>query len=140
MTISIDTNVIAALWNPDHVSNSNAVRMLEWTRAQGNLVISGPTYSELMAGPLRDEASLDMFCAETGIAVDWIIEERIWRAAGAAYRGYAYRRKSSTGNPPRRIAADFLIGAHALVRGYSLLTLDRKHFEAAYPTLPLIAI
>jgi predicted nucleic acid-binding protein len=140
MTTAIDSNVIAALWNLGHASNANAVRMLAWARAQGKLVISGPTYSELMAGPLRDEATLDMFCNETGIAVDWILEEKIWRAAGAAYRGFAYRRKSSGSEPPRRILADFLIGAHALVRGYSLLTLDQKHYAAAFPTLPLIAI
>jgi predicted nucleic acid-binding protein len=138
MTTSIDSNVIAALWHPSHISNRDAVRVLGRARARGKLVVCAPVYSELMAGPLRDEASLDLFFSETGIAVDWVIEEEIWRESGKAYRGFAHRRKRSGGDVPRRILADFVIGAHALVRGCSLLTLDGKHYKAAFPTLPVL--
>jgi predicted nucleic acid-binding protein len=139
MTTSIDSNVIAALWNRDHVSNANAVRMLGQSRAQGSLVVSGPVYSELMAGPLRDEASLDMFFKDTGIEVDWGAEEKIWREAGRAYQAYVQRRKISRGGDARRIFADFLIGAHALVRGYNMLTMNGEDFATAFPKLRIIA-
>ena len=59
MTISIDSNVIAALWNPADRLNAEAGRMLGWARLQGMLVLAGPAYSELRAGPLREEAALD---------------------------------------------------------------------------------
>lgn len=140
MTTSIDSNAIAALWNNGDPLNEIAIRILGEARMQGMLVVSAPVYSEVMAGPLRDEASLDMFFADTGIEIDWVLEEEIWREAGRAYRGYTRRRKSSGGDAPRRILADFLIGAHALVRGYSLLTVDYRHFAAAFPTLTIIRV
>ena len=65
-----------------------------------------PSYRET---PNRSEAELDKFFAETGILVDWNLEEGIWRGAGKAYRGYVQRRRSSSSAIPRRILADFLI-------------------------------
>jgi predicted nucleic acid-binding protein len=103
-------------------------------------MVSGPVYSELMAGPLRDEASLDLFFADTGIKIDWTMDEEIWRVAGRAYDGHTLRRKKSGSGPPRRILADFLIGAHALVRDYSLLTIDYEHYEIAFPALRIIPV
>ena len=41
---------------------------------------------------------------------------------------------------PRRILADFLIGAHALQNGYGLLTLDERFFHAAFPHLSLMKV
>jgi predicted nucleic acid-binding protein len=140
MTISIDSNVIAALWNKDDPLNVTALQILRNLPGHEKLVASGPVYSELMAGPLRDETCLDLFFADTGIEIDWTIEEAIWREAGKAYLGYTDRRKSRDGKSPRRILADFVIGAHALVRGYSLLTIDYRHYAAAFPTLPTISV
>ena len=140
MTISIDANVISAVWNPEDVMNVVATEALGKLLGTDRLLISGVVYAELMAGPLRDEATLDHFLADTGIEVDWVLEEAIWREAGRAYTGFALRRKSSGSEPPRRILADFLIGAHALVRGYSLISIDYRHFAAAFPTLNVIAV
>jgi predicted nucleic acid-binding protein len=41
---------------------------------------------------------------------------------------------------PRRILADFLIGAHACERGYRLLTLDDRLYRAAFPDLALVRV
>jgi hypothetical protein len=138
MTISIDTNVIAALWNDEDPFNAVAVKMLGHARTEGKLVIPAPVYSELMAGPLRDEAALDSFFSVTDIAVEWTVGEEIWREAGRVYRGYAQRRNRSGGQLPRRILTDFLIGAHALSRGYALLTFDRRLYAAAFPKLKIL--
>jgi predicted nucleic acid-binding protein len=140
MTISIDSNVISALWNKDHSMNTAAVKALSKLSAHERLVVSGPVYSELMAGPLRNEDSLDMFLDDTGIAVDWAMEEEIWREAGRAYLRYVRRRKTSRGGDARRILTDFLIGAHALVRGHKVLTLDSEDFATAFPTLPIVKL
>ena len=43
-------------------------------------------------------------------------------------------------SPPRRILADFLIGAHALDRGASLATMDEEHYRTAFPKLDLITL
>jgi predicted nucleic acid-binding protein len=139
MTIAIDTNIIAALWSSDHRFNAVAFKMLERLHPHNDLVVSGPVYAELMAGQLRTEQLLDRFLNDTGILVDWALDEGIWREAGRAYRAYAHRRHSSDKSSPRRILADFLIGAHAFTRGYSLLTLDERLYSASFPRLKIIS-
>jgi predicted nucleic acid-binding protein len=41
---------------------------------------------------------------------------------------------------PRRLLADFIIGAHALEHGYPLQTLDDQLSRAAFPRLPVVTI
>lgn len=139
MTTSIDSNVIGALWNSQDAGNLDAMKMLGQTRKQGNLVVIGPVYSELMAGPLRDVAAMDEFFAQAGIAIEWVLGEDVWREAGKAYRGYSLRRLRSGGGLPRRLLVDFVVGAHALLSGYTLLTLDRRLYAAAFPKLKIIS-
>jgi predicted nucleic acid-binding protein len=140
MTTSIDSNVIAALWNNADSFNEAALKRLGQVGKQGKLVVVAPVYSELMAGPLRGETALEEFFARTGIVVDWEIGEDVWREAGRAYRGYAVRRKRSGEGPPRRILADLVIGAHAFLLGYSLLTVDGSHYAAAFPRLKILTL
>jgi predicted nucleic acid-binding protein len=141
MTISIDTNVIAALWDDTDALNAAAVKGLgSLLKARAKLVVPGPVYAELMAGPLRTGEAMDLFFEDTGIQVDWTMEEGIWREAGRAYREYVQRRKRSGGGTSRRILPDFLIGAHALVRDYSLLTLDGEHYKVAFPEICLLSL
>lgn len=68
------------------------------------------------------------------------MEEAVWRAAGRAFQSYAARRRQPhrRESVPRRILADFVIGAHAFRRGYRLLTLDDRLYRAAFPGLVLI--
>ena len=135
MTTSIDTNVIVALWLKSHSANFVAAQLLGQAQKRGKLIISAPVYAELMADPARSESQLDQFAADTGITVEWKIEEDAWREAGRAYCEYSRRRIRSGGGSPTRILADFIIGAHALVRGYTLLTLNRRDYAATFPKL-----
>jgi predicted nucleic acid-binding protein len=139
MTTSIDSNIIVALWRSTHISNLKASEMLNRAQKAGKLVVFGPVYAELMADPARTTSQLDEFASDTGISIEWGIDEGIWREAGRAYRGYAQRRIRSGGGPARRILTDFIIGAHALIRGYTLLTLNGKDYEAAFPKLTIVA-
>lgn len=93
-----------------------------------------------MAFPKRSEGFLTDFLSDTKIAVDWATDEIIWRTAGRAYRTYADRRRKQRSDGPRRILADFLIGAHAFENGYSLLTLDDGIYRAAFPTLKILRL
>lgn len=90
-----------------------------------------------MGAPGRTEAFVDRFYEEAGILVEWELKERIWRTAGGAFQGYATRRKKQGGSEPRRLLADFLIGAHALVNGYKLLTLGDGLYRRAFPGLKM---
>ena len=103
-------------------------------------MISAPVFAELLAAPGRSEAFLSAFLHDTGISVDWQLDESVWRSAGRAYQWYAERRRRQRGPGVRRILADFLIGAHAQVRAYRLLTMDERIYKAAFPTLKIASI
>lgn len=137
MTVALDTNVIVALWDAADALHPVARRALEEVSSREALAMCGVVYAELIGAPGRTEAFVDRFCEEVGIAVEWELQERIWRRAGAAFQEYARRRKKQSGAEPRRLLADFLIGAHALENGYKLLTLDGGMYRRAFPGLKL---
>ncbi|HEY2120472.1 MAG TPA: type II toxin-antitoxin system VapC family toxin [Candidatus Acidoferrum sp.] len=137
MTTAIDTNVIIALWDKDSALSSAAQGALEAAFMRGNLVVSAPVFAELLAAPGRTETFLNSFFDETGIAVDWSLHEAVWRSAGRAFQSYAERRRELRGSGPRRILADFVIGAHAQIHNYRLLTLDERLYRAAFPRLKI---
>jgi len=140
MTTALDSNILVALWAPEHTLTSTAKLGLKSARSAGSLIVSAPVYAELLAYPERTEEFLDSFFAETGIAIDWNLNESIWRSAGLAYQSYAVRRRKQRDAGPRRIQADFLIGAHAFENGYRRLTLDDRLYRAAFPKLAITAI
>ena len=138
MISAIDTNVLIALWDQDDSLNSAAQAALDAAFARGKLVISGAVFAELLAFPRRTENFLDEFLDDTGITVDWSLDESVWRVAGKSFQKYANRRRKQRAGQPRCILADFLIGAHALEKGYSLLTLDDGIYRAAFPKLHIV--
>jgi predicted nucleic acid-binding protein len=138
MTTALDSNILAALWDRDDALNQVAEHALNSAAQQGGLVVAAPVFAELLADPGRSEGFLDSFFDQTGIAVDWDLPERVWRTAGQAFQRYATRRRKRAGAGPRRILADFLIGAHAHANGLALLTLDRRRYRVAFPGLRLI--
>ena len=102
--------------------------------------MAAPVFSELMAAPGRAESFVAAFFEETGIAIDWQLSESIWRSAGRAFQSYAERRRKQRDKGARRILADFLIGAHAAVNGYRLLTLDAGLYRASFPKLVTLTV
>lgn len=138
MTTAIDTNVIIALWDRAESLSATAQSALDEALQHGSLVVAAPVFAELMAAPGRDEAFLDSFLQDTGIAVEWNLHEAVWRAAGRAFQTYTSRWRKQREPGPRRVLADFLIGAHAWHRGYRLLTLDARLYRAAFPHLRLV--
>ena len=140
MTTAIDTNILVALWNEDDTLNTLARSALDAAFGRGSLVIAAPVFAELLAAPSRNGTFLDSFCRETGILVDWNLHEAVWRAAGQAFRNHVVRRRKQSDSGPRRILADFLIGAHAFQNGFPLLTLDDGLYRAAFPRLTIETI
>jgi predicted nucleic acid-binding protein len=139
VTTAVDTNVIVALWDRDPATSTAARSALDAALARGSLVVCAPVFAELMAAPGRTEGFLDSFFGATGIQLEWTLKEAVWRSAGRAFQRYANRRRQQ-GAAPRRILADFLIGAHALEEGHRLLTLDDHLYRAAFPALTLVRL
>lgn len=137
MTTAVDTNILVVLWDSEDSLNLPVRAAMDAELARGSLTVAAPVYAELLGFPSRNEDFLDYFFKESGISVDWNLNESIWRLAGKAFQAYATRRRSHSGQGPRRILADFLIGAHALRNGLPLLTLDDRIYRAAFPALTL---
>ena len=137
LTTALDTNVISAYLNPLDSQHDLAQHHLAQVAATTKLCICPVVHAELLAAPFRSEALLDEFLREYGINVDWQLEQEIWRLAGRSYRIYANDRKKQQAPAPRRILADFLIGAHAVQRDYTLLTLDQRVYAKSFPKLRL---
>lgn len=111
---------------------------LEKAAHEGALLISPFVFSELHAYPGMTQELIRKLLEATGVTVDYRIEERVWTEAGLRFAHYASRRRKATGEGPRRLLADFLIGAHALIQADQLLTLDSRHYRQDFPELRLL--
>ncbi|TPW32691.1 type II toxin-antitoxin system VapC family toxin [Pararhizobium mangrovi] len=131
MVTLVDTNVLIDL----------AVRDAEWrvwsharlssAREHGAIVINPVIYSEFSyryTDPEEVEAVLDPEAFRR--------EGLPWPAAFAAAQ--AFRRYREAGGKRDRVLPDFLIGAHAAIRGYDLLTRDTGRYATYFPTVSLI--
>lgn len=132
---AIDTNVLVALWDLDPVLNSTARQALDLAFERGALIICGAVFAELLAAPGRNKRFVRSFLNDTGVAVDWVLEEPIWESAGLAFQAYSEGRKKQGHAGPRRILADFVIGAHASYRRHRLLTFDDRFYSKSFPGL-----
>lgn len=139
MTTAVDTNVFAALLRGTAEEAGIARRALSRANDAGALAVSPPVYAELAAAPGGDAADLDAFLERAEVRVDWTLGEDVWREAARAYGAYAERRRAQRGDHgPRRILADFIVGAHALLLASALLTFDRRVYRAAFPELEIV--
>ncbi len=137
---AVDTDVFIALFVGDDETTLWAQHALEEAATRAVLSVAPVVYAELLAGGRPPEMVETFFC-EKGIEVDWEIGKQVWRAAGSRYGSYARDRGRQSGDPdPRRILADFLVGAHALyLGGRTLLTIDKKIFANYFSELGIIA-
>jgi len=101
-------------------------------------VIGAPVYCELLAYPSATRRLIQDFCAETGVQVDFQLDESVWQRAADAFAVYAQRRRRSQGGGPKRLLVDFVIASHALLRADRLMTLDPSRYQRDFPKLRLI--
>lgn len=140
MITAIDTNVLVALWEGEDGASGVLQKALENASEKGNLSICGAVFAELLASPRVTERFIEDFCSDAGISIDWSDSESIWKLSGTAYARYAKNRRRQKSGEPRRILTDFLIGAHAVCNGHSLLTLDTRIYRTAFPSLSLCRV
>jgi predicted nucleic acid-binding protein len=96
------------------------------------IVINPIVYTEVSTVFLRIE-DLDAALPEA----DYEREPLPWEAGFLA--GKAFLRYRAAGGIRTAPLPDFYIGAHAAVRGYRLLTRNRKDFHHHFPTLDIIS-
>ena len=137
MRTALDTNVLSAILDDEPQAEALADKLGK-ARMAGSIVVCGVVFAEAMAHAKATEGSLRKFLREVGVDIAFELEEAVWVEAGRRYAAYASRRRASSGGVARRLLADFIIGAHALVEADQLMTLDRGRYERDFPELKLI--
>ena len=137
MRTALDTNVLSALLSTEPGVN-DVLKKLGAAKLEGSLLISGIVYAELLANPYVPESSLIDFFADTGVLIDFQTPEKLWPLTGRRFDQYARRRRRSGGGEPKRMLADFIVGAHALLQADRLMTLDPERYRQDFPELRLL--
>lgn len=116
MRTAIDTNISSALWSSEQVADSLAKKLGD-AKIEGGLVIGAQVYAELLAHPKATEGFVNSFITDTGIVLDFTLDEPVWLEAGRRFARYAKRRRQSVPEGPKRLLAGFIVGSHALTKG-----------------------
>jgi len=132
MTVLVDSNVLIDVLQPNPRWAAWSLNALETAGADSRLVINPIVYAEIsVAYPSIEEL-------EDALPQNLIEREPLpYEAAFLAGKVFlAYRRRGGTRTSP---LPDFLIGAHAAIAGYRLLTRDMTRYRAYFPQIDLIA-
>ena len=84
MRTALDTNVLSALWSGEPSAREIESALFE-ARGEGGLVICAPVYCELLAYPSATRHFIQQFCRETGILLDFLLDEQVWERAAHAF-------------------------------------------------------
>ena len=128
----MDSNVILDVATEDRVWFDWSSMKLQEVAEDHVLVINPLVYAEVSVGYTTIEA------LDVAVAVNRFRREALpWEAAFLA--GKCFERYRRAGGRKRSPLPDFYIGAHAAVRGMTLLTRDARRYRTYFPTLRLIA-
>ncbi len=131
MATLVDTNILVDIAVRDPTWWGWSKTQIIAAAKRGAVVINPVIYSEFSVRYQRTE-EVDSFLPET----EFSRENLPWTAAFAA--GVAFRRYRQAGGGRERVLPDFLIGAHAAIRGHTILTRDPKGYRAYFPSVELI--
>ncbi len=130
-SILVDSNVILDVLTQNAVWEKWSSEALQSAADTSRLVINVVVFAEITVRFSR----LDD--AEAALAFALEREPIPFEAGFLAGKAFArYRRHSG---PKTSLLPDFLIGAHAAVKGYDLLTRDVGRYRSYFPTVRLIA-
>ena len=139
--IFLDTNVVIAALDPKDLYHQAAVAFLE-AHASDPLVLPAAVYAEVLAVPRAGlvKEFLDAYRLRPVFA--GLESPEVWELAAERFARYAENRRKSGKQGPRRILADFLIGAQALVQPDTdyvpaLATLDVRFFKIYFSELKI---
>jgi predicted nucleic acid-binding protein len=139
VTTALDTNILLGLFVRDARTALLETHLLQ-CQSEGPLQISPVVFAETLARPGVDEAFLLKFLRDTAIQVGYRMDDAVWSLAGNRFALHAQRRRQTVREGPRRIIADFLIGAHAMISADRLMTLDTTVYKQDFPELSLYPI
>jgi predicted nucleic acid-binding protein len=127
----VDSNVLLDILGEKNTLHDWSADRLAELRARGRLCINPVIYAELT--PSLSLETAQKVLASMQITREALSYEAAWRA-GTAHA--AYRR---SGGSRERTLPDFLIGAHAAIADYTLLTRDAARYRTYFPELNIIS-
>jgi predicted nucleic acid-binding protein len=131
MIAVVDTNILLDIFLPDEKFSSTSAMLLKKAFDQGALIISEMVYAELVP-QFKERDQLDRVLKALNISLSVLDRESAYLAG----KKWALYRQA--GGKRDRIITDFLIGAHALVKGDRFLTRDRGFYRTYFPELVLM--
>ena len=132
MITAVDTSVLLDLLLQDPSFAARAEEELRKASKEGALIICEIVYAEL-AGLFPSQRALETFLRETSIQLKPSHPEMLWKA-GELWRRFCLERPRHSA-VARRILADFLIGAHAMLQAEQLLTRDKDFYHSVFTGL-----
>jgi predicted nucleic acid-binding protein len=128
----VDSNVIIDVLDPDSEWTGWAKREISAARLGGELVFNVVIAAEVAHEFTSRERYRSVFTSAL-----WTLEDIPFEAALLA--GWAHREYRSRGGRREKTLPDFLIGAHAAVRGHRVLTRDPSGYRSYFPAVELLA-
>jgi hypothetical protein len=129
--IAVDTSVLIDVLTDDPQHGEASLSKLQGAMESDDVVVCDVVLAEVATLVEPVDELLDTI-AELGLTYSPITAQAAVRA------GVMYRRFRARGGGPERIAADFLVGAHALLAGATLITRDRGFFRDYFKGLRII--
>ncbi|MEO7522113.1 MAG: type II toxin-antitoxin system VapC family toxin [Gemmatimonas sp.] len=131
-SILVDTNVLLDVFTDDPMWFDWSSAALAMAANTAQLVISPIIYAEVSVR----FASVEEL--EQGLPAESFQREHLpWEAAFLV--GKAFLEYRNRGGLRRSPMPDFYIGAHALVRGHTLLTRDASRYRTYFPQLKVVS-
>jgi predicted nucleic acid-binding protein len=131
MITAVDTNVLLDVFGADSTFGLRSKQALRTAISQGRLIACEAVWAEVSgffpnsheARQAMERLGVEFSASTVEAALD----------AGAAWKAYRKR-----GGKRNRVAADFLIGAHALYHSDRLLTRDRGFYRTCFKRLAIL--
>lgn len=131
MIACVDSNIILDVVTNDPVFADQSEQLLGAVYDSGSLLICELVYAEIVPR-FSTRERLDSGLSALGVRI-------VEGGADVAYlAGRKWAEYRAAGGSRERLLADFVIGAHALLRADCLLTRDRGFYRSYFPELRLM--